>query len=64
MARLWRILCLCMGLVNVGMGANDRYNAMLFSNNYTEVRKGISLGADVEARLRGEEGEAEDEAQK
>lgn len=53
MARLWRILCLCMGLVSVGMGANDRYNAMLFSNNYTEVRKGISLGADVEARLRG-----------
>lgn len=41
---------LCMG---ASFGANDRYNNMLFSNNYTEVRKGISLGADVEARLRG-----------
>ena len=37
----------------MSFGANDRYNSMLFSNNYTEVRKGISLGADVEARLRG-----------
>lgn len=34
-------------------GANDRYNYLLFSNNYTEVRKGINLGADIEARLRG-----------
>ena len=34
-------------------GANERYNHLLFSNNYTEVRKGINLGADIEARLRG-----------
>lgn len=34
-------------------GANDRYNYLLFSNNYVDVRKGINLGADVEARLRG-----------
>lgn len=34
-------------------GANERYNYLLFSNDYTEVRKGINLGADVEARLRG-----------
>ncbi|WP_066387614.1 ankyrin repeat domain-containing protein [Helicobacter himalayensis] len=44
------IVFLC---VSASFGANDRYNNMLFSNNYTEVRKGISLGADVEARLRG-----------
>ena len=53
MRRILRIAYLCIGLVSVSLGTNDRYNSMLFSNNYTEVRKGISLGADVEARLRG-----------
>ncbi|WP_394953968.1 ankyrin repeat domain-containing protein [uncultured Helicobacter sp.] len=53
MRRILRITYLCIGLVSVSLGTNDRYNSMLFSNNYTEVRKGISLGADVEARLRG-----------
>lgn len=47
------IMYLCMILCVPSYGANDRYNYLLFSNNYTEVRKGISLGADVEARLRG-----------
>lgn len=51
-----RILSLCAvlcGLAICAFGANERYNYLLFSNNYTEVRKGINLGADVEARLRG-----------
>lgn len=51
-----QILCVCavcFGLVVSVFGANERYNYLLFSNNYTEVRKGINLGADIEARLRG-----------
>lgn len=40
-------------IVSLSYGANDRYNHLLFSNDYIEVRKGINLGADVEARLRG-----------
>lgn len=40
-------------IVSLSYGANDRYNYLLFSNDYTEVRKGINLGADIEARLRG-----------
>lgn len=47
------VLIICLSFGSMSFGANDRYNSMLFSNNYTEVRKGISLGADVEARLRG-----------
>ncbi|WP_233712848.1 MULTISPECIES: ankyrin repeat domain-containing protein [unclassified Helicobacter] len=31
----------------------NRYDYLLFSNNYTDVRKGVDLGADVNARLRG-----------
>ncbi|PAF41756.1 ankyrin repeat domain-containing protein [Helicobacter sp. 11S02596-1] len=31
----------------------NKYDYLLFSNNYTEVRKGIDLGADVNSRLRG-----------
>ncbi|TLD78734.1 ankyrin repeat domain-containing protein [Helicobacter typhlonius] len=46
-------MCACGGLSVLSYGANDRYNHLLFSNNYTEVRKGINLGADIEARLRG-----------
>lgn len=51
-----QILCLCvvwLGLCMSVFGANERYNYLLFSNNYTDVRKGINLGADLEARLRG-----------
>lgn len=51
-----QILCvcaICFGLVACAFGANERYNYLLFSNSYTEVRKGINLGADIEARLRG-----------
>lgn len=33
--------------------ANEKYINMLFSNNYTDVRKAVSLGIDVETRLRG-----------
>lgn len=45
-------LALIVGVM-VCYGANDRYNYLLFSNNYVDVRKGINLGADIEARLRG-----------
>ena len=31
----------------------NRYDYLLFSNNYTDVRKGIELGANVNATLRG-----------
>ncbi|PAF47675.1 hypothetical protein BKH41_07240 [Helicobacter sp. 12S02232-10] len=31
----------------------NKYDYLLFSNNYTDVRKGIDLGADVNSRLRG-----------
>ncbi|WP_301070364.1 ankyrin repeat domain-containing protein [uncultured Helicobacter sp.] len=46
-------IILCLGVVISCYGANDRYNYLLFSNNYTDVRKGINLGADIGARLRG-----------
>lgn len=35
------------------LGADDRWNAYLFSDDYTTVRKGISLGADLNVRWRG-----------
>ncbi len=47
------ILYIWLVLAALCYGANERYNHLLFSNNYTEVRKGINLGADIEARLRG-----------
>ena len=47
-----RHLIIVMLAFTLAQGANDRYNTMLFSDSYTEVRKGISLGADIEARLR------------
>lgn len=50
---LWQAKILSLLLVVACYGANDRYNYLLFSNDYTEVRKGINLGADIEARLRG-----------
>lgn len=34
-------------------GADDRWNAYLFSDDYTTVRKGISMGADLNVRWRG-----------
>lgn len=34
-------------------GADDRWTAYLFSDDYTAVRKGISMGADLNARWRG-----------
>lgn len=50
--RVYAVILAC--LVSMSCyGANERYNYLLFSNNYTEVRKGINLGADIEARLRG-----------
>lgn len=48
-----RFIVLSASLFALCYGANDRYNYLLFSNNYTDVRKGINLGADIEARLRG-----------
>lgn len=53
MSYYFRVLCLFVICVVSSFAANDRYNYLLFSNNYTDVRKGINLGADVEARLRG-----------
>lgn len=47
-----RIIYILLIALSVCFGANDRYNYLLFSNSYTDVRKGISLGADVETRLR------------
>lgn len=47
--RYLAIIALALALAH---GASDRYNMMLFSDSYTEVRKGLSLGADIEARLR------------
>lgn len=34
-------------------GVDDRWTAYLFSDDYTAVRKGISMGADLNARWRG-----------
>lgn len=45
------ILCLLCILAS-GVYAN-KYDYLLFSNNYTDVRKGVDLGADVNSRLRG-----------
>lgn len=53
MKNIAKMLWLMSMAVCICYGANDRYNYLLFSNDYTEVRKGISLGADIEARLRG-----------
>lgn len=51
-ARLWVWLLLGYGLCGSVAWAN-RYDYLLFSNTYAEVRKGVDLGADVNARLRG-----------
>ncbi|ANV98602.1 hypothetical protein BBW65_07245 [Helicobacter enhydrae] len=41
---------LCLTLL---FGANDRYTAYLFSDDYATVRQGIKLGGDLDARWRG-----------
>lgn len=51
-SKLTRILFL-LCVVFVGFGQANRYDYLLFANTYAEVRKGIDLGADVDARLRG-----------
>ncbi|PAF46643.1 hypothetical protein BKH46_06655 [Helicobacter sp. 12S02634-8] len=48
MKQIWLLLVLCVCVLNA-----NKYDYLLFSNNYTDVRKGIDLGADVNARLRG-----------
>ncbi|RDU70271.1 ankyrin repeat domain-containing protein [Helicobacter brantae] len=40
-------------IFGVLFGADDRWNAYLFSDDYTAVRKGISMGADLNVRWRG-----------
>lgn len=48
-----KILIACLlCLLASGLYAN-KYDYLLFSNNYTDVRKGVDLGADVNSRLRG-----------
>lgn len=47
-----RIILSCFLLSSLLL-ADDRWNAYLFSNDYTTVRKGISLGADLNVRWRG-----------
>ncbi len=49
--KICKILCLW-GIV-ICFGFCNRYDYLLFSNTYTDVRKGVDLGADVNARLRG-----------
>lgn len=50
MKKLLILFLLC--LLGSGAYAN-KYDYLLFSNNYTDVRKGVDLGADVNSRLRG-----------
>lgn len=40
-------------IFGVLFGADDRWNAYLFSDDYTAVRRGISMGADLNVRWRG-----------
>lgn len=47
------LLAFCLWAILLNAGFANRYDALLFSNSYTEVRKGIDLGADVNSRLRG-----------
>lgn len=42
----------CLFMFSVALFAN-KYDYLLFSNNFTDVRKGIDLNANVNARLRG-----------
>lgn len=44
------LLLLCVAYVYLQA---NRYDYLLFSNTYADVRKGVDLGADVNARLRG-----------
>lgn len=49
--RLFFAFVLCGGIFST-LSAN-RYDYLLFSNNYADVRKGVDLGANVNSRLRG-----------
>lgn len=46
-----KILILILLFISSAYG--NKFDYLLFSNNYTDVRKGIDLGADVNSRLRG-----------
>lgn len=50
MKKKWLFFLLC--LLISGAYAN-KFDYLLYSNNYTEVRKGIDLGANVNAQIRG-----------
>ncbi|PAF52542.1 ankyrin repeat domain-containing protein [Helicobacter sp. 13S00477-4] len=50
MKKVWVFFILSVFVCNLFA---NKYDYLLFSNNYTDVRKGIDLGADVNARLRG-----------
>lgn len=52
MKRLLLHLVLCY-LGAFSLAHANRYDYLLFSNTYTDVRKGVDLGADVNGRLRG-----------
>lgn len=48
-----RLLILCVLCILASGAYANKYDYLLFSNNYTDVRKGVDLGADVNSRLRG-----------
>lgn len=48
-----KLLILCLLCVLAPSVYANKYDYLLFSNNYTDVRKGVDLGADVNSRLRG-----------
>ncbi|MDO7252541.1 ankyrin repeat domain-containing protein [Helicobacter cappadocius] len=48
-----KIYSLCILCLLISVAYANKYDYLLFSNNYKDVRKGIDLGADVNSRLRG-----------
>lgn len=48
-----KLLILCLLCILASSVYANKYDYLLFSNNYTDVRKGVDLGADVNSRLRG-----------
>lgn len=48
-----KLLILCLLCILAPSVYANKYDYLLFSNNYTDVRKGVDLGADVNSRLRG-----------
>ncbi|PAF53744.1 hypothetical protein BKH42_04400 [Helicobacter sp. 13S00482-2] len=50
MKKFYLLWILCVLLSNL---YGNKYDYLLFSNNYKDVRKGVDLGADVNSRLRG-----------